>query len=98
MLYLVNMTRNYVFQLHTGQGEGTTVHTVQTLTDAQGEGMTVDLNAVTEASINQDGQIILTSEDGHGKQFKTISIQDKLIIGSIGFRTRSSVCILLILI
>ncbi|XP_026463233.1 DNA-binding protein P3A2 isoform X2 [Ctenocephalides felis] len=51
--------------LHTGQGEGTTVHTVQTLTDAQGEGMTVDLNAVTEASINQDGQIILTSEDGH---------------------------------
>lgn len=41
---------------------------MQTLTDAQAEGMTVDLNAVTEASINQEGQIILTSEDGHGKK------------------------------
>lgn len=28
--------------------------------------MAVDLNNVTEATLNQDGQIILTGEDGHG--------------------------------
>jgi tRNA A37 threonylcarbamoyladenosine biosynthesis protein TsaE len=27
----------------------------------------VDLNTVTEATLGQDGQIILTGEDGHGK-------------------------------
>lgn len=27
----------------------------------------VDLNSVTEATLNSDGQIILTAEDGHGK-------------------------------
>ena len=32
-----------------------------------GESVAVDLNNVTEATLNQDGQIILTGEDGHGK-------------------------------
>lgn len=32
----------------------------------QGENVAVDLNSVTEATLNQDGQIILTAEDGHG--------------------------------
>jgi nuclear respiratory factor 1 len=52
-------------QLHT-QGDGTTVHTVQTL-DGQTENMHVDL---TEATLGQDGQLIITGEDGHGK-YKT---------------------------
>ncbi|KAL1110493.1 hypothetical protein AAG570_008021 [Ranatra chinensis] len=56
-----------VATIHTGQGEGA-VHTVQTLADVsgQGESVAVDLNNVTEATLNQDGQIILTGEDGHG--------------------------------
>ena len=56
-----------MFQIHTGQGEGT-VHTVQTLAEVggQGESVAVDLNNVTEATLNQDGQLILTGEDGHG--------------------------------
>jgi nuclear respiratory factor 1 len=33
---------------------------------AQGDGLAVDLNNVTEATLNQDGQLILTGEDGHG--------------------------------
>jgi nuclear respiratory factor 1 len=45
------------------------VHTVQTLAEVggQGESVAVDLNNVTEATLNQDGQLILTGEDGHGK-------------------------------
>jgi hypothetical protein len=35
--------------------------------DGQGDGVSVDLNSVTEATLNQDGQIILTGEDGQGK-------------------------------
>ncbi|XP_014247206.1 DNA-binding protein Ewg [Cimex lectularius] len=56
-----------VATIHTGQGEGT-VHTVQTLTEVngQGESVAVDLNNVTEDTLNQDGQLILTGEDGHG--------------------------------
>lgn len=49
------------------QGDGSTpVHTIQALAEnAQGE--VVDLSSVTEATLNSDGQIILTGEDGHGK-------------------------------
>lgn len=59
------------FQLHTTQGEnGTTVHSVQGI-DSNGhtENMTVDL---TDATLGQDGQIIITGEDGHGNYFSTI--------------------------
>lgn len=60
-----------VATIHTSQGaDGTpTVHAVQALaevTTAQGDGLAVDLNNVTEATLNQDGQLILTGEDGHG--------------------------------
>lgn len=41
---------------------------MQTLAEVTGaEGVSVDLNSVTEATLGQDGQIILTGEDGHGK-------------------------------
>jgi len=43
------------------------VHTVQTLEVGSPDGVTLDLNNVAEATlINQDGQLILTGEDGHG--------------------------------
>lgn len=51
-------------QIHTSQGE------VQALAEVTGGGegsVAVDLNSVTEATLGQDGQIILTGEDGHGK-------------------------------
>lgn len=44
-----------------GDGGGT-VHTVQSI-DAGQDNMTVDL---TEATLGQDGQIIITGEDGQG--------------------------------
>ncbi|CAH2007883.1 unnamed protein product [Acanthoscelides obtectus] len=44
-------------------GDGNQVHTIQTITEGSGE--VVDLNSVTEATLNPDGQIILTGEDGH---------------------------------
>ncbi|KAI5711274.1 hypothetical protein M8J75_015622 [Diaphorina citri] len=48
--------------------DGTTAHVqgVATSLDGQGDGVSVDLNSVTEATLNQDGQIILTGEDGQG--------------------------------
>ncbi|XP_044586604.1 DNA-binding protein Ewg isoform X5 [Cotesia typhae] len=51
-----------VATIHTSQGD------VQTLTEVGGaEGsVSVDINSVTEATLGQDGQIILTGEDGHG--------------------------------
>lgn len=57
-----------MFQIHASQGDGTpTVHSVQTLQDGvSGESIALDLNNVTEATLNQEGQIILTGEDGHG--------------------------------
>ncbi|KAK7872373.1 hypothetical protein R5R35_006996 [Gryllus longicercus] len=59
-----------VATIHAAQGDGTpTVHAVQTLAEvasSQSDGVAVDLNNVTEATLNQDGQIILTGEDGHG--------------------------------
>lgn len=54
-----------VATIHTSQGE------VQALAEVAGNGegtsVAVDLNSVTEATLGQDGQIILTGEDGHGK-------------------------------
>ncbi|GFG34027.1 hypothetical protein Cfor_04881 [Coptotermes formosanus] len=60
-----------VATIHTSQGaDGTpTVHAVQALAEVatgQSDGLAVDLNSVTEATLNQDGQLILTGEDGHG--------------------------------
>ncbi|XP_034192806.1 DNA-binding protein Ewg isoform X2 [Osmia lignaria lignaria] len=53
-----------VATIHTSQGE------VQALAEvagsAEGTSVAVDLNSVTEATLGQDGQIILTGEDGHG--------------------------------
>ncbi|CAH2007881.1 unnamed protein product [Acanthoscelides obtectus] len=49
--------------LQSAQGDGNQVHTIQTITEGSGE--VVDLNSVTEATLNPDGQIILTGEDGH---------------------------------
>ncbi|KAL0850764.1 hypothetical protein ABMA28_006702 [Loxostege sticticalis] len=50
--------------IHSGEGGGGGVGVVQAL---DGEGaVAVDLNAVAEATLNHDGQIILTGEDGHG--------------------------------
>lgn len=56
-----------VATIHTGQGDGT-VHTVQTLTEVsnQGETVSVDLNNCNDDALNQDGQLILTGEDGRG--------------------------------
>ncbi|XP_040153455.1 DNA-binding protein P3A2 isoform X4 [Anopheles arabiensis] len=39
------------------------VHAIQTISDGQGESMSVDL---TEATLGQDGQLIITGEDGQG--------------------------------
>ncbi|KAI8438973.1 hypothetical protein MSG28_011278 [Choristoneura fumiferana] len=47
-------------QIHSGEGGSSMVQTLD------GESVTVDLNAVAEATLNHDGQIILTGEDGHG--------------------------------
>lgn len=53
-----------LLQIHTSGADG--VHTVQTLDNGDGTTMSVDLNSVAEATLNQDGQIILTGEDGQG--------------------------------
>ncbi|KAL6254864.1 hypothetical protein P5V15_014203 [Pogonomyrmex californicus] len=54
-----------VATIHTSQGD------VQALAEVagstEGASVAVDLNTVTEATLGQDGQIILTGEDGHGK-------------------------------
>ncbi|XP_054279315.1 DNA-binding protein Ewg-like isoform X3 [Macrosteles quadrilineatus] len=57
-----------VATIHTGGGESGTVHAVHTLAEvASGDGgVAVELNNVTEATLNQEGQLILTGEDGHG--------------------------------
>lgn len=44
------------------QNDGSTVHQVQSI-DTGHDNMTVDL---TEATLGQDGQIIITGEDGQG--------------------------------
>lgn len=63
LFYLIS--KYFIQQLHT-QSDGSTVHTVQQMTDGHTENMQIDLN---EATINQDGQIIITGEDGHSKRF-----------------------------
>lgn len=49
------------FQL--SQQDANALHAVQGI-DTSGDNMTVDL---TEATLGQDGQIIITGEDGQGK-------------------------------
>ncbi|XP_039759251.1 DNA-binding protein Ewg isoform X1 [Pararge aegeria] len=47
--------------------DGTTAQVIHSGSDGNGDGsVTVDLNAVAEATLNHDGQIILTGEDGQG--------------------------------
>lgn len=53
-----------IVQIHTGQGD---VSTLTEVSGPDGTSVAVDLNNVTEATLGQDGQIILTGEDGHGK-------------------------------
>ncbi|XP_072402505.1 DNA-binding protein Ewg-like isoform X4 [Diabrotica undecimpunctata] len=53
--------------LQSAQGDGNQVHAIQTITEGGAAGEVVDLNSVTEATLNSEGQIILTAEDGHGK-------------------------------
>ncbi|CAH0592775.1 unnamed protein product [Chrysodeixis includens] len=48
--------------IHSGEGGGSVVQAL----DGEGGAVAVDLNAVAEATLNHDGQIILTGEDGHG--------------------------------
>ncbi|XP_020282535.1 DNA-binding protein Ewg isoform X2 [Pseudomyrmex gracilis] len=52
-----------VATIHTSQGEVQALAEVAGSTDGS---VAVDLNTVTEATLGQDGQIILTGEDGHG--------------------------------
>ncbi|XP_026739360.1 DNA-binding protein P3A2 isoform X3 [Trichoplusia ni] len=48
--------------IHSSEGGGSVVQAL----DSEGGAVAVDLNAVAEATLNHDGQIILTGEDGHG--------------------------------
>lgn len=54
-----------MLKIQSTQADGTPVHTIQTITEG-GTQEVVDLNSVTEATLNSEGQIILTGEDGHG--------------------------------
>lgn len=61
---------NFFTQINSAQGaNGHTVHSVHTISEGQNQdGVTVDiLNNVPEATMNQEGQIIITGEDGQGK-------------------------------
>ncbi|XP_052739673.1 DNA-binding protein Ewg isoform X2 [Bicyclus anynana] len=46
--------------------DGTTAQVIHSGADGADGAVTVDLNAVAEATLNHDGQIILTGEDGQG--------------------------------
>ncbi|XP_030756128.1 DNA-binding protein Ewg-like isoform X4 [Sitophilus oryzae] len=59
--------------LQSGNGDGTPVHTIQAISDG-GSQEVVDLNSVTEATLNSDGQIILTAEDGHVSGVITVPV------------------------
>lgn len=63
-----------MYQIQTTQGDGTPVHTIQTITEGGAQGEVVDLNSVAEATLNSEGQIILTAEDGHGKMLLRVCI------------------------
>ncbi|XP_060537079.1 DNA-binding protein Ewg isoform X5 [Cylas formicarius] len=60
--------------LQSGNGDGTPVHTIQTISESGAQGEVVDLNSVTEATLNSDGQIILTAEDGHVSGVITVPV------------------------
>lgn len=62
-------------QIHTGHGETGTLHAME------GGGMAVDLSNVTEATLNQDGQLILTGEDGQSKH-KEFFLNSQVILCS----------------
>lgn len=55
-------------------GEGGQVHAIQTITEGGAAGEVVDLNSVTEATLNSEGQIILTAEDGHVSGVITVPV------------------------
>ncbi|XP_011063560.1 PREDICTED: DNA-binding protein Ewg isoform X3 [Acromyrmex echinatior] len=61
-----------VATIHTSQGD------VQALAEVagstEGASVAVDLNTVTEATLGQDGQIILTGEDGHVSGVITVPV------------------------
>ncbi|XP_019765390.1 DNA-binding protein Ewg isoform X9 [Dendroctonus ponderosae] len=59
--------------LQSGNGDGS-VHTIQTISEGGSQGEVVDLNSVTEATLNSDGQIILTAEDGHVSGVITVPV------------------------
>ncbi|XP_050519585.1 DNA-binding protein P3A2 isoform X6 [Diabrotica virgifera virgifera] len=55
-------------------GDGNQVHAIQTITEGGAAGEVVDLNSVTEATLNSEGQIILTAEDGHVSGVITVPV------------------------
>lgn len=55
-------------------GDGSQVHAIQTITEGGAAGEVVDLNSVTEATLNSEGQIILTAEDGHVSGVITVPV------------------------
>lgn len=67
--------------INASQGpNGHTVHSVHTLGESQNQdGVTVDiLNNVPEATLNQDGQIIITGEDGQVSSMITVPVSTSL--------------------
>lgn len=58
-------------QLHTTEGNNQ-IHTVQSV-DSGGHNSNAEMQTVdlTEATLGQDGQLIITGEDGHGKRDPT---------------------------
>lgn len=67
---VINVYMYCFSQINASQGSnGHTVHSVHSLGEGQNQdGVTVDiLNNVPEATLNQDGQIIITGEDGQGE-------------------------------
>jgi nuclear respiratory factor 1 len=63
------MSHSFSVKINASQGaNGHTVHSVHTIGENQNQdGVTVDiLNNVPEATLNQEGQIIITGEDGQG--------------------------------
>lgn len=55
----------------------TGVHTIQTISDGQGESMSVDL---TEATLGQDGQIIITGEDGQEYSYSGFPVSGMITV------------------
>ncbi|KXJ80611.1 hypothetical protein RP20_CCG024145 [Aedes albopictus] len=55
----------------------TGVHTIQTISDGQGESMSVDL---TEATLGQDGQLIITGEDGQEYSYSGFPVSGMITV------------------